>query len=189
MLKLHKGEQYEPAFMQINPRSQVPVLIDGKLIITQVMAIILYLEAKFSNAYFFPSDPAERAKALEIFAWMNNTVHATFMHIFMPRKFTDHEPSQIEIKKFAVSQYRLHLNEIQKYVQVSQELGKEWLTGGSISPLDVYALTLMRWGTMAQISPSEFPLLWSFVQRVGDAPGVKRAIVRERLQLDVSQKS
>ena len=99
------------------------------------------------------------------------------------------EREEIEIKKFAVSQYRLHLNEIQKYVQVSQELGKEWLTGGSISPLDVYALTLMRWGTMAQISPSEFPLLWSFVQRVGDAPGVKRAIVRERLQLDVSQKS
>jgi len=189
MLKLHKGEQYEPAFKQINPRSQVPVLIDGELVVTQVIAITLYLEAKFSHAYFLPSNLAERAKALEIFAWMNNTMHSTFMHIFLPRKFTDHEVSQKEIKNFAVSQYRSHLNELQKYVQDSHQLGKEWLTGDRISALDVYALTLMRWGTMAQISPSEFPLLWSFVQRVSEAPGVNRAIERERLQLDMSQKS
>jgi glutathione S-transferase len=185
MVKLHKGEQYEQPFIQINPRSQVPVLVDGDTVITQILAIVLYLDTRFSEANFFPKEPKERAKAIELFAWMNNTVHPTFTHIFMPNKFTNNEAAQSEIKNFAKEQYRSHLVEIQRQVQTSQQLGYAWLTGANIGPLDVYAVTLMRWGTMAQIAPTEFPVLWDFVQRVSEVPGVKRAIERERLQLNL----
>ena len=36
MVKLHKGEQQSPEYRAINPRAQVPVLVDGAEVITQI---------------------------------------------------------------------------------------------------------------------------------------------------------
>ena len=83
MVKLHKGEQNGDEYKAINPRSQVPVLVDDGKVITQIVAIILYLDQKFPEAQFLPTEPVARAKAIEVLAWMNNTVHPTFTHIFM----------------------------------------------------------------------------------------------------------
>jgi glutathione S-transferase len=72
MVKLHKGEQYEAAYQAVNPRGQVPVLVDEGHVITQLVAIVLYLDQKFPAHVFLPIDALPRAKALEILAWMNN---------------------------------------------------------------------------------------------------------------------
>jgi glutathione S-transferase len=89
MVKLHKGEQNGDEYKAINPRGQVPVLIDNGQVITQILAIILYLDQKFPACQFLPTEPVARAKAIETLAWMNNTIHPTFTHIFMPHKFSD----------------------------------------------------------------------------------------------------
>jgi glutathione S-transferase len=89
MVKLHKQENYSPEYKAINPRSQVPVLVDGGETITQIVAIVGYLSDRFAQAGFLPREPLARARVLETLAWMNNTVHPTFTHIFMPHKFTD----------------------------------------------------------------------------------------------------
>src|SRR5262249_24336508 len=52
MVKLHKGEQNEAPFRALNPRGQVPVLVDGGEPITQILAIIQYLDAKFPQQQF-----------------------------------------------------------------------------------------------------------------------------------------
>ena len=41
MVKLHKGEQNGEEYKAINPRGQVPVLVDEGQVITQILAIIL----------------------------------------------------------------------------------------------------------------------------------------------------
>ena len=43
MVKLHKGEQGSPEFLAINPRGQVPVLIDDDRVIDQVVAVVCTL--------------------------------------------------------------------------------------------------------------------------------------------------
>jgi hypothetical protein len=40
LVKLHKGEQNEPEYRAVNPRGQVPVLVDGDAVITQILAIV-----------------------------------------------------------------------------------------------------------------------------------------------------
>ena len=47
MVKLHKGEQHGEEYKAINPRGQVPVLVDDGKVITQIVAIILYLDQKY----------------------------------------------------------------------------------------------------------------------------------------------
>ena len=185
LLKLHKGEQREPAYLAVNPRGQVPVLVDNGTVITQIVSICLHLDARFPACQFLPTEPLARAKAIETLAWMNNTVHPTFTHYFMPGKFTDQPDAQAALKTHAVVQYRQLMAELQQLLQTSQQAGQPWMSGARLGPLDAYALTLLRWGSIAGINPADYPLLWSHVQRVAEDAAVKSVMERERLVLNL----
>jgi len=185
MVKLHKGEQYGDDYKAINPRSQVPVLQAEGQVITQIPAICQYLDMAFPQAQFLPAVPLARAKALETLSWMNNTVHPTFTHVFMPNKFSKNSDTQADIKAHAIETYRGLLTDLQTAVTQAHNAGHAWLAGDHVGPLDAYALTLMRWGTIAGINPDAYPQLWAFVQKVAEQPGVARAMERERLQLNL----
>ncbi|MDZ4399844.1 glutathione S-transferase family protein [Hydrogenophaga sp.] len=181
MVKLHKGEQRAPEYLALNPRGQVPVLVDGDEVITQIVAILLYLDEKLPMAGILPPAGLERARALQVLTWMNNTVHPTFTHVFMPQKFTDDEAAQKAIRDFGAVRYRELLGEIEALAAKAAP----WMVGARPGALDAYALTLLRWGGYAGINPADFPATWELVQRFAELPGVARAIEREKLQLNV----
>lgn len=181
MVKLHKGEQRLPEYLALNPRGQVPVLVDGDEVITQIVAILLYLDEKLPMAGILPPAGLERASALQALTWMNNTVHPTFTHVFMPQKFTDDAAAQKAIREFGAASYRELLGEIEAMAAQAAP----WMVGLRPGALDAYALTLLRWGGHAGINPADFPAAWDLVQRFAALPGVARAIERERLQLNV----
>jgi len=185
LVKLHKQENLGPEYRAINPRGQVPVLVDGDDVITQIVAIVNHLDAKFPQAGILPREPLQRTRALETLAWMNNTVHPTFTHVFMPYKFTDDEGAQAAIKKHNAQLFKSHLGEIEQMAQNMNAEGRAFLFGDHYGPVDAYALTLLRWGGFAGHDPQQFPALWAHVQKIAQLPPVARAIERERLQLNV----
>lgn len=187
LVKLHKGEQNEAAFRAVNPRGQVPVLVDGDTTITQIVAIVTYLDAKFPEQQFLPREPLARVKVLETLAWMNNTVHPTFTHVFMPFKYAGTPETQEELKAFNAKAYAGLLGDIEAMAKQAADAGRPWLAGDRLGPLDVYALTLLRWGGFAKIDPTSYSTLWAHVQKVAQQPGVAKAIERERLQLNLYQ--
>jgi len=187
LVKLHKQENYSDAFKAINPRSQVPVLLDGEQAITQIVAIVLHLDASLPGGVL-PAAGLARSRAIETLAWMNNTVHPTFTHIYLPHKFTDKPELHGELKAYNTQLYRGLLAELEGLALALRQRGDRWLAGGSrVGPLDVYALTLLRWGTIAGIDPATFPALWAHVQTVAADAAVARVIERERLQLNFHQ--
>jgi glutathione S-transferase len=185
MVKLHKGEQNEAPFKAINPRGQVPVLVDGDQTITQIQAIVQYLDARFPEQQFLPRDTLARTRVVEMLAWMNNTVHPTFTHVFMPYKFAGTPEAQAELKTFNAKVYAGLLGELEQLAKKTADRGQAFLGGDRFGPVDAYSLTLLRWGGFAQIDPTGFTALWAHVQKVAQLPGVARAIERERLQLNL----
>ena len=183
MVKLHKGEHLSPEYLAINPYGQVPVLIANDLVITQIVAICDYLASLFPENQFLPVEQVARAKALSIFCWMNNTVHASFTHFLMPQKFTSDVSAQVAIKASATQLYAAHMLELQN--MVARVPDGQWLSGVNFGPLDAYALTLLRWGTMTGIDPTSLPTLWTHVNKVAQLPAVACVIERERLQLSL----
>ena len=180
-VKLHKGEQRSAEYLAMNPRGQVPVLVDGGEVITQIVAILLHLDAQLPEAGILPASGMARTRALETLTWMNNTVHPTFTHVFMPQKFTDDEAAQNAIRGFAVARYRELLGEIEALAAQAAP----WMVGEKPGALDAYALTLLRWGGYAGIDPTDFPKTWDLAQRFAALPTVARAVEREKLQLNV----
>ena len=185
MVKLHKGEQRSAEYLSMNPRGQVPVLVDEGAVITQIVAILLHLDARLPQAGILPAAGLARTQALPTLAWMNNTVHPTFTHVFMPQKFSDDEAAQKLIRAFAVNTYRSLLGEL----EVLAAKASPWLCGAQPGALDAYALTLLRWGGIAGIDPTTLPACWTLAQRFAALPAVARVIERERLQLNVYQPS
>ena len=183
MVKLHKGEQRTADYLALNPRGQVPVLVDEGEVITQIVAILLHLDAKVPHAHILPASGLARTRALSLLAWMNNTVHPTFTHFFMPQKFSDDEAAQKAMQRFAVDRYRECLQEI----EVLADNASPWLFGEHPGALDAYALTLLRWGGYAGIDPTTLPATWALAQRFAELPAVAVAVERERLQLNVYQ--
>jgi len=182
-VKLHKGEQRSPEYLALNPRGQVPVLVDGGEVVTQIVTILLHLDAKLPEAGILPASGMARTRALQTLTWMNNTVHPTFTHVFMPQKFTDDEAAQKAIRAFAIERYRELLGEIEALAAQAAP----WMAGEQPGALDAYALTLLRWGGYAGINPTDFPAIWDLAQRFAALPAVARAVERERLQLNVYQ--
>lgn len=181
MVKLHKGEQRAPEYLALNPRGQVPVLVDGSDVVTQIPAIVLHIDSLFPQAGLLPASGMARTRALQTLMWMNNTVHPTFTHVFMPQKFTADEAAQQAVKAHAVQAYRGLLEEIEAMARPASP----WLAGAQPGVLDAYALTLLRWGGYAGIDPTTLPATWDLAQRFAALPAVARAIERERLQLNV----
>ena len=182
LVKLHKGEQQSPEYLAMNPRGQVPVLVDGDQVITQIVAIVLHLDQRLPEAGLLPKGGIERTRVLETFIWMNNTVHPTFTHVFMPQKFTDNAEAQAAIKAYNVGIYRKLLQDIETLVANKTT---PWLTGAQPGVLDAYALTFLRWGGFAGIDPTTFPATWALAQAFAAVPAVARAVEREKLQLNV----
>jgi glutathione S-transferase len=56
------GKQFEPEFREINPFSHIPVLVDDNFRVIESAAILDYLEAKYPNPSFLPTDAVTLAK-------------------------------------------------------------------------------------------------------------------------------
>ena len=55
------GENYQPAFVALNPQALIPLLIHGDHKINQSLSILEYLEETFGGYALLPSAPADRA--------------------------------------------------------------------------------------------------------------------------------
>ncbi|NJS35684.1 MAG: glutathione S-transferase family protein [Brachymonas sp.] len=193
MVKLHKGEQYGDEYKAINPRSQVPVLVANGQALTQIVAICGYIAAQFPAANFMPQSAWAQAKMLETFAWMNNTVHPTFTHIFMPQKFSEDAAAQASMKAFHIPQMAARLAEIDALIGQAKAKGGQFIAApwghDHFTALDAYTLTLTRWGSIAGIDPTQFTQAWAHIQQIAVLPAMARVIERERLQLNLMAKT
>lgn len=180
LVKLHKGEHKTPEYLAMNPNAQVPLLVvDGKPL-TQIVAICEFLERSFPQAGMLPTEPWARAQAMSQLAWMNNTVHPSFTHVFRASDFAETEGAQAEVRKVAMGRYRGYLERIQSLVEHASPY---WL-GKGVTFHDAYAFTLFRWGGYAGIDPKSLPAYHAYIERVMAAPPVAAVLERERIKLD-----
>ncbi|MCB0357091.1 MAG: glutathione S-transferase family protein [Bdellovibrionales bacterium] len=61
---LFKGEQRNPEFLKLNPCGKVPVLVDGKLCLSESNAILTYLGKEYGEE-FWPQNPTDEIIAIQ----------------------------------------------------------------------------------------------------------------------------
>lgn len=67
---LTAGEQRTDEFLELNPFAQVPVLVDGDVVVRDSSAVLVYLAAKFGGDAWLPADAESTARVQE---WLATT--------------------------------------------------------------------------------------------------------------------
>jgi glutathione S-transferase len=62
-----RGELRRPEFLAINPAAKLPVLVDGDVVVTESVAIALYLAEKFPAKGLLPADLVARG---QVYRWL-----------------------------------------------------------------------------------------------------------------------
>ena len=71
LIRIHQGDQFGSGFVEVNPNSKIPALLDCSAAtpvrVVESGAILLYLADKFGA--FVPTEPAARAECLSWLVW------------------------------------------------------------------------------------------------------------------------
>lgn len=184
LVKLHQGEHKTPEYLALNPRGQIPLLLDGEDAVDQIVAMVLHLDARLPQARLLPASGLARTRVLETLCWLNNTVHPAFTRVFRPVNFAATPEGQADVKTCGVAKFRELLQELEAHVA---QCSSAWLNGEQPGILDTYTLTLLRWGALIGIDPASLPATWALVQRLAALPAVARVLEREQLVLNPYQ--
>ncbi|NJM76419.1 MAG: glutathione S-transferase family protein, partial [Acaryochloridaceae cyanobacterium RU_4_10] len=66
-INLGAGEHLRPEFLKINPAGKLPVLVDDDLVLTESVAIVLYLAEKYPHTGLLPTDIKQRS---QVYRWL-----------------------------------------------------------------------------------------------------------------------
>jgi glutathione S-transferase len=161
-LKLRTDEQLRPEFLFINPKGQVPALIDGGVVIVESTVINEYLADAFQGSLLLPKTPASRAKMRWWTRQLDDDVHVSvgivsqsvsFMHQYLKKtpdmleqiltSIPEEARREIKRKAFATGMDNPDLpmaaRRMYKLLGDMDEalIGSEWLVDGCVSLADV----------------------------------------------------
>jgi glutathione S-transferase len=66
------GETQTPEFKRLNPRGQIPVLVDGDRVVWDSMAILVYLARRFGDEHWLPRDVLGETSVMQWLAVSEN---------------------------------------------------------------------------------------------------------------------
>lgn len=157
------GQNRTPAFLALNPLGKLPTLVHGEAVITEQVAIAIYLADRFPSAALAPAlDDPRRGPYLR---WM-----AFYGACFEPA-VVDHAFKREPLDP-STSPYRDYDTVIATVV-AQLERGP-YLLGDTLTAADLHWGTALRWTTQFGIVPKH-PTLMAYVERVAAHPAVARA--------------
>jgi glutathione S-transferase len=138
VVDLRAGEHRKPAFLQLNPAGRLPVLADGDVVLTESVAIVVYLADKYPDKGFMPHDPQERAQALRWLLFAATELEQPWWRV---AKHTNLYPPELRIP----ADIELARKDFAPMAQVMERHmdGREYVVGSRVSVADfVLAYTL-----------------------------------------------
>ncbi len=170
-IDLGSGEQRKPEFLKINPRGQIPVLVDGNTTLREGAAIISYLAEKYQSP-LLPQSGATRPVALEAMMFCNATLHPAYSRcFFIPRQEIDAEAKAKLMATCCTAVQKL-------WDDVEAILGKtRYFAGANVTIADIMLAVMANWSipTMPVFGPKTKALIAEITAR----PSYQKALAAE----------
>jgi len=175
-LILADGDQRKAGYLSINPKSRVPtLLVDGRPL-TEVIAIVTYLDRRFSTAGILPGhDPLLLARAYEVMTWLASTVHVAFAQITRAERYADDPDVRSALAAPGRDRFVRALDGLEALAAANDP----WLVGETFTAVDSYALVVRRWAERIGVDLSAYSSWTAKGDRALDRPSVVRALAHE----------
>jgi glutathione S-transferase len=176
-----RGEQRSPGYLQLNPNGQIPVLVDGDLVLYETVAICLHLADTHPAAGLAPPlGSALRAHYYKWLVWCTNTLQVALLHYFYPERLVTAGDAGAAAQVKAQAEIRAAPMLDQLDAQLASH-GAPWFLGASYSACDPFVLMLCRWTRGFARPARSLPHLGPYLERMLARPAIARAFMAEKL--------
>lgn len=159
---LMAGEHKKPEFLALNPFGQVPLLVDGDVVIADAQAILVYLARQYGQQQWLPLEAEPLSRVIR---WLSTTAgeirqgpeSARLYHLFKATNINLERTNQKA--EFILTQLNDHLAD------------REWLELGHPTIADVAVFPYVALAPDGKISLDNYPHILAWIDRIQHFPG------------------
>lgn len=149
-----KGEHRRPEFLAVNPAGKLPVLVDGDFILTESVAIVLYLAEKYPEKGFLPAGLRARA---EVNRWLLFTATELEQPIWRIARHTSLYPPEKRLTT-EIANARQDFLDMAAVLEKHMD-GRQFLVGDDVTVADFVAAYTLDMATVVPSRANEVKLL------------------------------
>jgi glutathione S-transferase len=157
---LRQGQQKSAEFQRLNPFGQIPVLVDGDVVIRDSNAILVYIANKFAPDW----NPSEPSDAGQVQAWLTTASKEIAGGPGAARLVTVFKSPQDHGK--LIDQSHALLRQIDKHLE-----NRDWLALDIPTIADVSAYSYIATAPEGDVSLGAYPSVRAWLARIEALPG------------------
>lgn len=168
------GRGFQPTdtaeFLRLNPTGQVPVVIDGDLVLRESNTIIRYLAAKHGAEALYPTDLARRAVIEQWMDWVAYDVTHALRGAFLGGQLREAPWNN----DWFVNQGRHDLVGLMRLLNDHLADNGPYVTGDAFTLADIpVGLVVNRWFVIDGLDRPEFPALAAYYELLSERPAYR----------------
>jgi glutathione S-transferase len=159
-VNLIAGEHRRPEFLKINPAGKLPVLVDGDTVLTESIAIVIYLAEKYPEKKLIPTKLPQKA---QVYRWLLFAATELEQPLWRIARHTNLYP---EAKRLPADVVLAREDFLPMAAVLDEHMqGREFLVGDSATVADFVTAYTLDWANMVQLL-DDFPALRSYMERM-----------------------
>ncbi|MBT3703191.1 MAG: glutathione S-transferase family protein [Alphaproteobacteria bacterium] len=159
-------EHKKPEMLALNPLGQLPVMVDGDLVLRDAQSILVYLASKFDDSNsWFPDDAAARGQVAMWTAFGGGEIMAASaarLHDVLNYPFDIDQQRKSAHAAFVI---------LDDHIAEQEIMGLDWLAGGAPTIADIACFPYVSLSEDGGISREEYPAIERWLRRFMDIPG------------------
>ena len=159
-VNLQIGENRTESFLALNPRGQIPILVDGDVTAWDSQAILVYLARRYGEAWL----PVEPAAMAEVMQWLAVAENELLFGLARARavKFFGRDFDLASCQAYGHAGLKV----------LEQRLaGHQWLAAGRPTIADLACMPYAALSWMGDIPLDDYPAVRAWIDRVRALPG------------------
>ena len=180
LVLVERDKLLEPEHLAVNPMGQVPSLATDDGLLTESVAILLYLDEKYGDGRLAPAPGSwDRGQMIMRMLFFASQEHPAFGLWLRPFRWLDDGDEQGRLKAAAEERFAVCFQRLDGWLE-----GHDWLIGDHMTIADTLAFVHARWGLRVDPPTTEYPNIWRFAQNMAEVPSVARVMEQEGIALN-----
>jgi glutathione S-transferase len=163
-VNLAAGEHRRPDFLKINPAGKLPVLVDDDLVLTESVAIVLYLAEKYPHKGFLPTDIRQRS---QVYRWLLFTATEMEQPLWRIARHTKLYPEHLRLPA-EVTVARQDFADMVLVLEAHMQ-GHQFMVGNTVTVADFVCAYTLDWANEVQLL-DDCPQLLLYMERMYARP-------------------
>lgn len=163
-VNLAAGEHRRPEFLKINPAGKLPVLVDDDFVLTESVAIVLYLAQKYLHKGLLPTDLQQRS---QVNRWLLFAATELEQPLWRITRHTALYPEHLRLPA-EVSLARQDFKDMAAVMEEHMQ-GRKFIVGETLTVADLVAAYTLDWASELQLL-DDFPQLVGYMERMYARP-------------------